>query len=399
MISNIVIYHEDLLAYSETFILTQAEALRQFRAYYVGTRRAEGLSTPPERTIVLNDRPVTGRLAELCYKATGFSPRLDREVRALQPKLIHAHFGSNGVMALPLARRLRLPLVVTFHGYDATTHDEHLLASGSLRNRRLVTRRPQLIASGALFIAVSEHIRQQLLKKGFAPDQVVTHYNGIDTQAFSPAPQSQQEGLVLFIGRLVEKKGGEYLLRAMQEVRAQVRGARLVMIGDGPLRGELERLAGELKLDCRFVGRQSPAEVRRWLAAAQVFCVPSVTAENGDSEGLPTVLLEALAMGLPVVATDSAGNTEAVTNGETGLVVPERDVPQLARALTRLLLDADLRRRFGALALQEVRARFDARQLVGGLEALYVRTTERGLRSAGERGRRALPESDALDLM
>lgn len=375
---NIVIYQEDLLAYSETFILNQAESLRHFVPHYVGTRRVRGLQTPPERTVVINDRPVTGRLLELAYKATGYSLRLDRHLRRLQPALIHAHFGPNGAMALPLARRLGLPLVVTFHGADATTHDEHLLASRSLRDRRLVTRRPQLIASGALFIAVSEHIRRELLRRGFPAQRVVTHYNGIDTRLFSPAPAARRDGEVLFVGRHVEKKGGEYLLRAMREVQVALPGARLVLIGEGPRQGELQALAGALGLNCRFLGRQTPEQVRAWMARSSVFCLPSVTAGSGDTEGLPTVLLEALAMGLPTVTTDSAGNPEAVRHGQTGLVVPERDAGALAQALIRLLRERALQRTFSAAALEDVRARFDAARLSRGLEALYTDVAARG---------------------
>ncbi|MEW6422619.1 MAG: glycosyltransferase, partial [Deinococcota bacterium] len=152
MSGNVVLYREDLLPYSETFILNQGESLRQFTPYYVGTRRIDGIVTPGERTIVLNHRTWLGRAEELLYKATGISPRLLGRVRALQPVLLHAHFGFDGAMALPLARQLRRPLVVTFHGRDASIHDEHLKTAGSLRERRLVAWRPRLIREGTLFI-------------------------------------------------------------------------------------------------------------------------------------------------------------------------------------------------------------------------------------------------------
>ena len=368
----VIIYRENLLSYSETFVLNQAEALRHFCPYYVGTRRVEdGLAMPPERTLVINNGTPAGRLSELWFKASGLAPRLDKPLHALHPQLIHAHFGSDGIMALPLSRRLGVPLITTFHGFDATMHDEHLLKMPSLRDRRLVTHRPQLIREGAMIIAVSEHIRQQLLAKGFAPERVVRHYNGIDPSVFSPATEEQREPLILFVGRLVEKKGGEYLLRAMQSVQQRNPTAQLIMIGEGQLRGELGTLAEELRINCRFVGRQTPAQVRQWMQRAQVFCLPSVTAENGDTEGLPTVILEALATNLPVVATISAGNPEAVRGEQTGLLVPERDVAALAGALSRLLEDAGLRRRLGRAGLADVRQRFDARRLIGGLEALY----------------------------
>ena len=392
--ANIVIYRENLLPYSETFILSQAEALRQFRPHYVGMRRVTGgIATPSERTMVLNDGSGRGRMAELAYKASGFAPRLYTRLKRLKPKLIHAHFGLDGVLALPISRRLRLPLIVTFHGFDATMRDEYLLAVNSRRSRRIVTHRPQLIREGAMFIAVSEHIRRQLLAKGFPPERVVTHYNGIDVSVFSPAPEGEREDMVMFVGRLVEKKGGEYLLRAMQVVQRRFPWAQLVMVGDGPLRGELENLAEELQLSCRFLGRQTPAQVRNWMRVAQLFCVPSVTAENGDSEGLPTVILEAMAMGVPVVATSSAGNPEAVRHNHTGLIVPERDVAALAEALIRLMDDAALRLQFRRAGLEDVHRRFDARRLIGGLEQLYLRV----LNEADERTHQPLPAGQVGD--
>ncbi len=377
---NIVIYHEDLLAYSETFILSQAESVQRFTPHYVGTRRVTGIETPRERTMVLNDHSPLGRARELTYKATGFSPHLVSHLRALNPVLMHAHFGSDGAMALPLAQRLRLPLVVTFHGYDATTHDDHLRASRSLRNRRLLSRRPQLIASCALIIAVSDHIRRSLLARGYRPEQVVTHYTGIDPTHFTPDPDEVREAAptVLFVGRFVEKKGCVYLLRAMQAVTQAVPGARLVLIGDGPLRAEMEAAARDLHVHAEFLGRQSIGSVRDWMRRAWVFCLPSITASSGDTEGLPTVILEAMASGLPTVTTDSAGNPEAVTDGEVGFTVPERDEAGLAQALVRLLRDEPLRRRFARLGRQVVLDRFDMNKQARALEALYERASATG---------------------
>lgn len=380
---NLIIYHEDLLTYSETFILGQAESLRRFTPYYAGLRRVGELETPPGRTIVVSDGTPRGRAGELLYKATGLAPRLVSRLRALRPVLMHAHFGTNGAMALPLARRLRVPLVVTFHGRDATVHDDHLRA-GTLRERRLVTRRPELIRQGALFIAVSEHIRRQLLDRGFPPEKVVTHYNGIDTTFFTPreGPPSA-EPAVLFVGRLVEKKGAAGLLRAMAEVQRAVPGARLVLIGDGPLRATLEEQARALGVRCAFLGKLSAGAVLDHMRAAQVFCLPSLTASNGDTEGLPTVVLEALAAGVPTVSTLSAGTPEAVTDGETGLLVPERDEGALAAALIRLLRDAPLRERLARAGRRVVVERFDAAVQARALETLYDRVAEQAPSGTG----------------
>ncbi|THF71492.1 glycosyltransferase [Deinococcus sp. Arct2-2] len=373
MTPSVVIYRENLLAYSETFILNQAEALTRFSPYYVGTRRVDGIATPAERTLILNGGGMRGRLSELWYKATGLAPQLHQQLRAIGPRLIHAHFGPDGAQAVPLARRLNVPLVVTFHGFDATMHDADLRASAVLRDRQLVTKRPQLIQAGALFIAVSEHIRRQLLAKGFPAHKVITHYNGIDTSVFVPAAEPAQEALVLFVGRYVEKKGVSFLLRAMHAVQQRLPAARLVLIGEGPLLEPLEQQAAQLGLSVLFTGRQTPEQVRDWMRAARVMCVPSITAQNGDTEGLPTVILEAMAMGLPTVTTDSAGNPEAVRHGTTGWVVPERDEAGLAHFILTLLEDPDLSQRFRAAALDDVRSRFDSRALVRGLESHYER--------------------------
>ncbi|WP_272977057.1 glycosyltransferase [Deinococcus geothermalis] len=394
MNGNLVLYREDLLPYSETFILNQGESLRQFTPYYVGTRRVDGIATPAERTIVLDHRTPLGRSEELLYKATGFSPQLLRRVRAVQPLLLHAHFGFDGAMVLPLVRRLRRPLIVTFHGRDATMRDEYLKRAGSLRERRLVAWRSRLIREGALFIAVSEHIRRQLLDQGFPHEKVVTHYNGIDTRFFTPEPGTPPaaEPTVLFVGRFVEKKGAFYLLRAMHAVQRLVPEARLVLIGDGPQRPALEALAQQLGLRCAFVGKQPLGVVREHLRAAWVFCLPSVTASNGDTEGLPTVLLEALATGLPTVTTASAGNPEAVRDGETGLVVAERDETALARALVRLLRDESLRCRLALAGRRAVEQGFDAERQARGLEALYLRVLGQTLSEVGRQPARTRME-------
>ncbi|MEW6422738.1 MAG: glycosyltransferase, partial [Deinococcota bacterium] len=220
-----------------------------------------------------------------------------------------------------------------------------------------------------------------LLLKGFPPEKVVTHYNGIDTQFFTPAPGTlpAPEPTVLFVGRFVEKKGAVHLLRAMHAVQQAVPDARLILIGDGPLRANMKALAQELRLRCSFLGKQPLETVREHLRAAWVFCLPSVTASNGDTEGLPTVLLEALATGIPTVTTASAGNTEAVKDGETGLVVAERDEAGLGQALVRLLRDESLRGRLGLAGRQTVLQEFDMSRQAQVLEVLYGRVAGQAL--------------------
>jgi glycosyltransferase involved in cell wall biosynthesis len=145
------------------------------------------------------------------------------------------------------------------------------------------------------------------------------------------------------------------------------------VIGDGPLRSRLETLARELNVRCRFLGVQPASTVREALQRAQIFCVPSVTAANGDSEGLGMVFAEAQAMGVPVVSTRHGGIPEVVSDRVTGLLAPERDHEALADSLCLLLGNEDLWQAFRAAGLQHVEQRFDLKRQTALLEAVYDR--------------------------
>lgn len=175
------------------------------------------------------------------------------------------------------------------------------------------------------------------------------------------------------MGRLVEKKGCEYLLRAMQVVQRSHPGCELTVMGDGPLRLSLEALARELRVRCRFRGTQPSTVIREALQQTRIFCVPSVTAANGDSEGLGMVFAEALAMGVPVVSTAHGGIPEVVVHRLTGLLAPERDYIALADALCLLLADEDLWQQLHHAAPQHVEQHFDLKAQTAELENIYTR--------------------------
>src|SRR3712207_5776578 len=135
----IVVYRYGfLLPFSETFIRAQGEGLRRFTPYYVGLRRRDRVPLPVERIIAVNQGGLTGKAQETLYKVWGVAPSMYRRVKKLNPVLIHAHFGPDGVKALPLARSLRVPLLVTFWGFDATMTDEYLRRSARFSYRAYV---------------------------------------------------------------------------------------------------------------------------------------------------------------------------------------------------------------------------------------------------------------------
>jgi colanic acid/amylovoran biosynthesis glycosyltransferase len=368
----IVFYrHYGLLGPYETFIRTQGEGLQRFTPYYVGLNRGGKLPLPVERTIVVNKGGVVGKAQEVVYKIWGVAPDLYRQVRKLNPVLIHAHFGIDGVQALPLARSLHVPLLVTFWGFDATVKDEYARRS---RGHRVYLRHREVLKREArLFIAVSKFIKEKLVEQGFPPGKIVVNYNAVDTETFRPDPTVPREPVVLFVGRLVEKKGVEYLIQAMARVQAEMPDAELVIIGNGPLRANLEESAAKLLNRYRFLGRQPLPVVRGWMNRALLLVAPSVTASTGDSEGMPTVVLEAQAMGLPVVGTIHSGTSEAVYHGETGFLVAERDWEALARCIARLLKDETLWQRFSRRGQERMRTTFSVHNQIRELENIYDR--------------------------
>jgi glycosyltransferase involved in cell wall biosynthesis len=260
--------------------------------------------------------------------------------------------------------------VITFYGQDASVKDEYARRS-FYAHRIYLLRRTALKREACLFIAVSQFIREKLLEQGFPPNKVIAHYYGVDTDVFRPDPSATPVRAVLFVGRFVEKKGVEFLIRAMAQVQRAISDVELVLIGDGPLRPELEEMATQLPGPYRFLGQQPASVVRSWMTRALLLCAPSVTASTGETEGLPTVVAEAQASGLPVVSTYHAGTPEAVVHGVTGFLAPERDWEKLAAYIVRLIEDESLGRKFSQEARKRAVADLNLHRQTRALEDIY----------------------------
>jgi len=175
----------------------------------------------------------------------------------------------------------------------------------------------------------------------------------------------------MFVGRLVEKKGLTYLLDACRILADRGHPFQLRIIGDGPLLEECRAQAETLGERVTFVGRASPDQVRKELGAAQIVCMPSIEAQDGDNEGLPIVSLEAQAAELPIVAFDQGPLRECVEADVSGLLAKDRSAESLTSCLARLLHDPDLRQRMGAAGRRNVEARFDIKEQSQQLEDIY----------------------------
>jgi glycosyltransferase involved in cell wall biosynthesis len=373
----VAIYRTQILPRSETFVRAQALALRRWRPVLVGENQVAELDLGHLAVAALyRGSPGIGqKIAATVRRVIDRArPALLALVRAQSPNLIHAHFGFDGVEAWPIARRLGIPLLVTLHGADITVRRDWYEAGRAGMRFRSYPRRLAALAGqdNVTFIAVSEAIRQATLRAGLPAEKVVVRYIGIDTKRFAPVAPSagQRRPVILFMGRLVEKKGASVLLEAFETVRRRLPDAKLVVAGDGPERAVLTARAERIG-NVRFVGAYAPAQATEFLAAARILCLPSVIAANGDAEGLPIVILEAQASGVPVVTSAHGGATEGIIDGVTGFAFPERDTAALAARLLELLTDDDLADRFAAAAVPFAHERFDIEACTAALETLY----------------------------
>jgi colanic acid/amylovoran biosynthesis glycosyltransferase len=357
-----------LLARSETFIRSEALALRRYSALFVGGVRQPGLELPEDRVLV---GVRSGRVARVMQRRVpGYDPiaRLGRLCRAREVRLVHAHFGTDAPGALRLARVLNVPLIVTFWGFDATMYDDALVAAGG-SFAAFVRHRPEVFEEACLLIGVSRFIADELHLRGAPESKLRVHHVGVPLTGHAEA--TNRPPIVLFVGRHVEKKGLGTLIEAMAQVRDAVPDAQLRVVGDGPLRAEYETRCRSVGIDVEFAGWLGPEQVGQEMTRARVLCVPSQRADDGDAEGLPTVIPEAGARGLPVVATRHSGIPEATGEDRGGLLADERDAKGIAGHLIAVLTDNALWRRLSETGRDNVRRNFDPQRQVAELESLY----------------------------
>jgi len=368
---KILIYENHLLGLTETFVQAQTGALSQFEPVYVGSRKDVGLDVRNEQVQLLNNGGLWGNCREIGFKLTGFAPEFMERLSALRPRLVHAHHGPNGIYALPIARHLKIPLVVTFHGSDITITDlRHEKTYWGFRY--YFANKGRLKTSAATFLVVSRFVQKKVLEQGFPPENVHLVYTGIDTEKFRPG-SSEDRPTILVVGRCTEQKGQEFAIRAASEVQKQLGDVEFVLIGDGPLRNDLEKLAKQLLRRYRCLGARPLEEVREWMNRASLVCMPSITTRSGAAEGFGMVCAEAQAMGKPVVAFKSGAIPEIVSHGTSGFLAEERDYRALAEYFLMLLRDVELRKRFGRAGREAMLRQFDLEQCTRRLESIYCR--------------------------
>lgn len=356
-------------------IYRQVTGLREFRTF-VMTKSRENAAVYPFDDVEVLPRPRINflsrfrkkylqRLEPVFYR--GEYDQLAGVLSRREADLLHVYFGHTGVHLLPFLKNWPKPALVSFHGMDIMERD-HDPAYG-VRLRELLQVLPMVLAR-------SESLADRLVDFGCDRSRIRINRTGIPMDGFPFCQRhAPPDGAWKFIqaSRFIEKKGLFVTLEAFATFRARFPAATLVLAGEGPLEAKLRETADRLGIAgaVTYTGFLGQPELAAAYAEAHVFLHPSQTTKAGDQEGVPNAMLEAMATGLPVVATLHGGIPEAATSGEDGLLVPERDAAGLADALLRLADDPALYERFSRNAATSVREKFEHSRSIRNLEGFY----------------------------
>jgi len=356
-------------------IFRQIEALENFRPIVIAQKRENADAFPFEDVVIVR-KPRTHQLRRFWQKkirrrAITMYPweaaRLGRVLRHLQPSLLHVYFGHIGVYLLPFLRKRTLPALVSFHGADAQvnfTKSAH----------RKQTRR--VFEEATLVLVRSQSLGERLVEIGCDPRKIRLHRTGIplDEIAFhlrhAPGDHAWR---CLQACRLIPKKGLRTTLRAFAKFAAAFPRATLTVAGEGRQLEELRSLARNLGIGAQvfFTGFLGQEQLRALCAESHLFIHPSELAPDGNQEGIPNAMLEAMASGMPVLATRHGGIPEAVEHGISGLLVDEQNDAALAAAMIELANDPVTFGRMSTAASARVAAEFDLKKQARALESIY----------------------------
>lgn len=280
--------------------------------------------------------------------------------------LLHAQFGNSAVRILPLAKQLNIPLVVSFHGFDASRK----LADRSYREGL----KDVFDYASAIVVCNTGMVDALPLNEAHRKKVHWVPY-GIDIELFTPDPPVDEPKSfnILHVGRLIEKKGVPDLIRAFALATKGADQMTLHIVGTGKEEDECRALAKEYNLESKIVfhGWKSPREVKNLMQQCEVFVLNSRVAANGETEGLPVGLLEAMAMSRAVISTRHAGIPLAVENEVSGVLVDERDTHSLSQQMICLYHDKELRLALGKAARAKVESQFTMKRMHENLRDIY----------------------------
>jgi glycosyltransferase involved in cell wall biosynthesis len=347
--NRILVYNDSFFITSQTFIYYQVQSLSEKyevdllglkfvnpHGYEIDSFRTHEISLPKNTF----EKAVSKMYRESFNSPLNLNPRSYVRLRKLFKKnsysAIHAHFGYNGLNILKHAKKCRLPLVVTFHGYDAS----RMLSDETYKNRL-----PELFEYASAIILVSRHMIDNLNLERWL-DKVKIIPCTVDPDVFEIRRENSTNGIkILHSGRLVDKKGVPDLIKVFRNLRRRYDNIELHIVGDGKKLERCKELVQKFKLDknVTFYGAVSHDDVKNILSKADIFVLNSRVGDDGDMEGTPVTLLEAMCSKVPVISTRHAGIPDVIEDGVNGLLVDERDNEGLEDALSTFIENPELR--------------------------------------------------------
>ncbi len=364
-------------------VYRQITALKQCVPMVIAQKR-EQTERYPFDAVHIVPKPATHFLRRFWFRQLRDMPWQisDTELRALlgvlnriDARLLHIYFGQIAVHLLPLIRAWKNPSIVSFHGADVTV---------DMNKPAYREATQQMLEAVKLALVRSESLRRAVADLGCDPEKIEIQRTGIPLQEFPFRERNfvaaATQWRFVQAGRLIEKKGLLVTLRAFAVVLGKYPNATLTIAGEGPLRDELQKLARELSVDAHvsFTGFISQEQLRDIYYRSHIFLHPSQTGHDGNQEGIPNSMLEAMASGLPVFATQHGGIPEAIENSVSGVLVPERDHEALARVLLNAAEDPVFLSQIARTGAEVVRKNFDLDAQAQRLEEIYLRTIGRG---------------------
>ncbi len=363
-------YKGRYLPLSETFIYEFIKKLRFYKPIVL-TRATENLSLFPIENLHCIPRNRQQTLQQFLNGVSKYfrsDSYFECVMKRERVQLIHAHFGDAGLKMLPIKKRLNLLLVTSFYGYDATR-----LAQDPEYRRAY----QQLFEEGDVFLAEGNCMKEKLIRLGCPPGKIRILHIGVDVRRFKYYERNGTNGSktrILFCGRFTEKKGLFYALKAVGMLLKGGLPVEFRVIGDGELMQEVDRYirTNDLIRQVTLLGSLPHYVYAEELRRADLLIQPSITARSGDSEGgAPTVLLEAQATGLPVISTLHDDIPEAVLNGTSGFLVPERDWRALAQKIKELVSQPAVRAGMGKRGRKHIEENYNIYNEVKKLEDIY----------------------------
>ena len=360
--NKVLHYKTKFLNKSETFINRLIQNHERYNPVALCYRRRSY-----SRNIQVYEAPRSGWdsvINDLAFHGNLSLPFYRNVIQKESPDCIHAHFGYDAVKLRSLALRLGVPLVVSFYGADVSRLPEEL---GWKRRYR------KLAEDADHFIAASAFMKSQLLDLGFPDKKISVVRFGIQLSHSHYNENLPDDPKLMMVGRMVEKKGFEFAIRAVAELKKRGIDIDFNLYGDGPLMESLTNLTRKLDLQdtVRFHGYQPIETILDAHHDHSILLAPSVTAKDGDMEGLPNTILEAMAKGTFVVASRHAAIPEVIRDGETGFLAEEKDTGQLADKIEKVIRNYENLEPIRRNARQLIEKKYSVERMVREIEEIY----------------------------